>query len=75
VLGLSGTKSSNEHLDALFSNRFEPTGWVGAIEAHERDVLEKAEDAIIRQDPAAVRAASSVLADRTARVQELLRKL
>jgi methyl-accepting chemotaxis protein len=75
VLGLSGTKSSNDHLDALFSNRFEPTGWVGAIEAHERDVLEKAEDAVIRQDPAAVRVASGVLAERTARVQELLHKL
>ena len=31
VLGLSGTKSSNAHLDALFSNRFMPTGWVGTI--------------------------------------------
>ena len=75
VLGLSGTKSSNEHLDALFSNRFEPTGWVGAVEAHEREVLEKAEDAVIRQDPAAVRVATGLLADRTAKVQELLRKL
>jgi methyl-accepting chemotaxis protein len=75
VLGLSGTKSSNGHLDALFSNRFEPTGWVGAIEAHEREVLEKAEDAVIRQDPAAVRVATGLLADRTAKVQELLRKL
>ena len=75
VLGLSGTKSSNGHLDALFSNRFEPTGWVGAIEAHERDVLEKAEDAVIRQDPAGVRVAIGMLADRTAKVQELLRKL
>jgi methyl-accepting chemotaxis protein len=75
VLGLSGTKSSNEHLDALFSNRFEPTGWVGAVEAHERDLLEKAEDAVIRQDPAAVRVATGLLADRTAKVQELLRKL
>jgi methyl-accepting chemotaxis protein len=75
VLGLSGTKSSNGHLDALFSNRFEPTGWVGAVEAHERAVLEKAEDAVIRQDPAAVRVAIGLLADRTAKVQELLRKL
>ena len=41
VLGLSGTKSSNGHLDALFFNRFEPTGWVGTIESHERGVLEK----------------------------------
>ena len=75
VLGLSGTKSSNGHLDALFSNRFEPTGWVGAIEAHEREVLEKAEDAVIRQDPAGVRVAIGMLADRATKVQELLRKL
>jgi methyl-accepting chemotaxis protein len=75
VLGLSGTKSSNGHLDALFSNRFEPTGWVGAIEAHEREVLEKAEDAVIRQDAAGVRVAIGMLADRATKVQELLRKL
>ena len=36
-----------------------PTGWVGAIEAHEREVLEKAEDVVIRQDAAAVKAAST----------------
>ena len=64
VLGLSGTKSSNGHLDALFSNRFMPTGWVGTIESHERAVLEKAEDAVIRQDAAGVRAALDLLADR-----------
>jgi methyl-accepting chemotaxis protein len=75
VLGLSGTKSSNGHLDALFSNRFMPTGWVGAIESHEREVLEKAEDAVIRQDAAAVRVALGMLAERTASMQELLRKL
>jgi methyl-accepting chemotaxis protein len=75
VLGLSGTKNSNGHLDALFSNRFEPTGWVGTIESHEREVLEKAEDAVIRQDAGSVKTASSMLADRTAKVQELLRKL
>ena len=75
VLGLSGTKSSNGHLDALFSNRFEPTGWVGAIEAHEREVLEKAEDAVIRQDAAGVRVAIGMLTDRATKVQELLRKL
>ena len=75
VLGLSGTKNSNGHLDALFSNRFEPTGWVGAIESHEREVLEKAEDAVIRQDAGGVKVAVGMLADRTAKVQELLRKL
>jgi len=75
VLGLSGTKSSNGHLDALFFNRFEPTGWVGTIESHERDVLEKAEDAVIRQDAGGVKIAIGMLAERTAQVQELLRKL
>jgi methyl-accepting chemotaxis protein len=75
VLGLSGTKSSNGHLDALFSNRFMPTGWVGTIESHEREVLEKAEDAVIRQDAAGVGVAQSMLVDRSAKVQELMRKL
>jgi methyl-accepting chemotaxis protein len=75
VLGLSGTKNSNAHLDALFSNRFEPTGWVGTIESHEREVLEKAEDAVIRQDAGGVKVAVGMLADRTAKVGELLRKL
>jgi methyl-accepting chemotaxis protein len=75
VLGLSGTKSSNGHLDALFANRFMPTGWVGTIESYEREVLEKAEDAVIRQDVAAVGVALSMLADHTAKVQELIRKL
>ena len=65
VLGLSGTKNSNGHLDALFSNRFEPTGWVGTIESHEREVLEKAEDAVIRQDAGSVKVAIGMLADRT----------
>jgi methyl-accepting chemotaxis protein len=75
VLGLSGTKNSNGHLDALFFNRFEPTGWVGKVESNEREMLEKAEDGVIRQDAAGVRAALDILADRTAKVQELLRKL
>jgi methyl-accepting chemotaxis protein I, serine sensor receptor len=75
VLGLSGTNSSNGHFDALFSNRFEPTGWVGTVESHEREVLEKAEDAVIRQDAVGVKTAISMLADRTAQVQELLKKL
>jgi methyl-accepting chemotaxis protein-1 (serine sensor receptor) len=75
VLGLSGTKNSNGHLDALFSNRFMPTGWVGTIESLEREVLEKAEDAVIRQDAAGVGVALSMLADRATQVQELSRKL
>jgi methyl-accepting chemotaxis protein-1 (serine sensor receptor) len=75
VLGLSGTKNSNGHLDALFANRFMPTGWVGTIESHEREVLEKAEDAVIRQDAAGVGVALGLLADRTTKVQELLQKL
>ena len=41
VLGLSSTKSSNADLDAIFSNRFMPTGWVGTIESHGREVVEK----------------------------------
>jgi methyl-accepting chemotaxis protein len=75
VLGLSGTNSSNQHFDQLFSNRFEPTGWVGELESYEREVLEKAEDAVIRQDAAAVKVASGLLGDHTAKVQELLGKL
>ena len=76
VLGLSGTKSSNGHLDALFSNRFMPTGWVGTIESHEREVLEKAEDAVIRQDAGGRQGrARHAARSATAKVQELLRKL
>src|ERR1700741_1072455 len=75
VLGLSGTKNSNGHLDALFSNRFEPTGWGGTIESHEREGVGKAEDAVIRQDAGGVKLAAAMLADRTAKVGELLRKL
>ncbi len=56
-VGLTGTKSSNADLDAIFSNRFMPTGWVGAIETHERAVLEKAEEVVIRQDAASVKPA------------------
>jgi methyl-accepting chemotaxis protein len=75
VLGLSGTKSSNGHLDALFSNRFMPTGWVGSVESHERELLEKAEDAVIRQDAAAVKVALGMLVERTDSVHQLLQKL
>jgi len=75
VIGLSGTKSSNADLDAIFSNRFMPTGWVGTIETHERAVLEKAEEVVIRQDGAAVKGALDLLQERQGEVKELLRKL
>jgi methyl-accepting chemotaxis protein len=75
VIGLSGTKSSNSDLDAIFSNRFMPTGWVGTIETHERAVLEKAEEVVIRQDAAAVKAALDLLQERQGEVKELLAKL
>ncbi|HEY0683118.1 MAG TPA: methyl-accepting chemotaxis protein [Steroidobacter sp.] len=75
VIGLSGTKSSNADLDAIFSNRFMPTGWVGEIETNERAVLEKAEEVVIRQDASAVKAAMDLLQEREGEVKELLRKL
>jgi methyl-accepting chemotaxis protein len=75
VIGLSGTKSTNADLDAIFSNRFMPTGWVGTIESNERAVLEKAEEVVIRQDAAAVKTALDVLHEREGEVKELLRKL
>jgi methyl-accepting chemotaxis protein len=75
VIGLSGTKSTNADLDAIFSNRFMPTGWVGTIESGERAVLEKAEEVVIRQDAAAVKTALDVLHEREGEVKELLRKL
>ncbi|HEY5757283.1 MAG TPA: methyl-accepting chemotaxis protein [Steroidobacter sp.] len=75
VIGLSGTKSSNSDLDGIFSNRFMPTGWVGAIETNERAVLEKAEEVVIRQDAASVKAALDLLQERQGEVKELLRKL
>ena len=75
VLGLSGTKSSNGHLDALFSNRFMPTGWVGTVKSHEREVLEKAEEVVIRQDSAAVKGAIDLIKERDADVKEMLSKL
>jgi methyl-accepting chemotaxis protein len=75
VVGLTGTKSSNTDLDAIFSNRFMPTGWVGAIESHERELLTKAEDVVIRQDPAAVKAAVDMLRERDAEVKDLWTKL
>lgn len=75
ALGLSGTQGSNADLDAIFANRFLPTGWVGTIESHEREVLQKAEDAVIRQDAAGVKLAGDLLAERTAGVKQLLQKL
>ncbi len=75
IIGLSGTKSTNTHLDAIFSNRFMPTGWVGTIETHERAVLEKAEEVVIRQDAAAVKSALELLREREGEVKELLRQL
>ncbi len=75
VIGLSGTKSSNSDLDGIFSNRFMPTGWVGTIETHERAVLEKAEEVVIRQDAAGVKAALDLLQERQGEVKELLLKL
>jgi methyl-accepting chemotaxis protein len=75
VIGLGGTKSTNADLDAIFSNRFMPTGWVGTIESHELAVLEKAEEVVIRQDAAAVKSALDVLQEREGEVKELLRKL
>jgi methyl-accepting chemotaxis protein len=75
VLGLSSTKSSNGHLDAIFSNRFMPTGWVGTIESHAREVLEKAEDIVIRQDSNAARAGLDLMNSRGAEVSELASKL
>jgi methyl-accepting chemotaxis protein len=74
-IGLSGTRSTNADLDAIFSNRFMPTGWVGSIESSERAVLEKAEEVVIRQDAAAVKAALELLQEREGEVKELLRKL
>jgi methyl-accepting chemotaxis protein len=75
VIGLNGTRSSNADLDAIFSNRFMPTGWVGAIETHERAVLEKAEEVVIRQDAASVKSAMDLLQEREGDVKDLLRKL
>jgi methyl-accepting chemotaxis protein len=75
VVGLTGTKSSNTDLDAIFSNRFMPTGWVGAVESHERELLTKAEDVVIRQDPAAVKAAVELLREREIEVKDLWAKL
>lgn len=75
ALGLSGTRSSNQHLDSIFSNRFMPTGWVGTIESHTREVLEKAEDIVIRQDSGAAREGLEHLSQRRTEIRELSSRL
>lgn len=75
VVGWSGTKSSNADLDSIFSNRFMPTGWVGTIETHERELLSRAEDVVIRQDAGAVKAALDLLKEREVEVNALLGQL
>ncbi len=75
AVGLNGTWSSNNGLDAIFSNRFMPTGWVGTIESHDRELLTHAEDVVIRQDAAAVKATLDLLKEREATVKDLWSKL
>ncbi len=75
AIGLSGTHTSNDDLDAIFSNRFMPTGWVGAIESHDRELLTRAEDVVIRQDAGAVKDALDFLKEREGQVKELFAKL
>ena len=75
AVGLTGTRSSNADLDAIFSNRFMPTGWVGSIESHEREVLTMAEDLVIRQDAAAIRESLDKLKTHESEVRSLLGKL
>ncbi|MGH8176125.1 MAG: methyl-accepting chemotaxis protein [Steroidobacter sp.] len=74
-LGLSGASTSNADLDAIFSDRFLPTGWVGAIQAYEREVLEKAEDVVIRQDASAVKQTLELLNTRQSEIGDLVAKL
>jgi methyl-accepting chemotaxis protein len=75
ALGLSGTKGSNADLDAIFSARFMPTGWVGTIKSYEREVLEKAEEVVIRQDASGVKGVIELLQQRQDSAEELVRKL
>ena len=74
-LGLSSTKSSNADLDAIFSNRFMPTGWVGTIESHAREVLEKAEDIVIRQDSSAAGSGLQLMNECSAEMTQLTSRL
>jgi methyl-accepting chemotaxis protein len=75
ALGLSGARNSNNHLQAIYADRFMPTGWIGDIEATERETLEKAEDAVVRQDASAVSQVRTLLGERRAHVKELTDKL
>ena len=75
VVGLSGAKSSNHDLDAIFSNRFMPTGWVGSIESMERELLTKAEDVVIRQDAASVKETLRLLKEKQTETAALWEKL
>jgi methyl-accepting chemotaxis protein len=75
ALGLTGALNSNNHLQAIYADRFMPTGWVGEIEAREREVLEKAEDAVVRQDATALSQVRTMLGEAQANVQELTSKL
>lgn len=75
TLGLSGTRSSNQHLDAIFSNRFMPTGWIGTIESHTREVLDKTENIIVRQDSSAAGEGLELLSQRRAEIRELSARL
>lgn len=75
VLGVTGTRSSNTNLSEIFSNRFMPTGWIGALEAHDREILTQAEEAVIRQDAATVKIALDKLHQDEALVKDLWSKL
>jgi methyl-accepting chemotaxis protein len=75
ALGWSGTKSSNADLDAIFSNRFMPTGWVGTVETHAREVLRVTEDVVIRQEAGEARSAMDTLSSRSGEVKTLMARL
>lgn len=75
VLGLSGASSVNADLDAIFTARFMPTGWVGTIKSYEREALERAEDVVIRQDTGSVKGVIELLQERQNGAEELVKKL
>jgi methyl-accepting chemotaxis protein len=75
ALGLIGTKSSNANFDSLYMDRMMPTGWAGTIEARTREVLEEAENAVIRQDGTAVAAALDSFRRGESEVNGLVEKL
>jgi methyl-accepting chemotaxis protein len=75
ALGLTGASNSNSHLQAIYADRFMPTGWIGEIETQEREVLEKAEDAVVRQDATALSQVRTMLGERQSNVKELTQKL